>query len=189
VLRFARIPVLRRLSALAARLTDKNLEAMIRDTVSVTGFTSGVKANVIPDEATATIDCRLLPGTDKGEFLSWLGQTLADDGIEISEILLAPPSLSPSDTEAYREIERLIYKMYPDAACVPMINTGFTDSRYFRSLGIDCYGLSTAPLTLEDSARVHGIDERISEASLLEGIKCLFHLACGLCGVDTGPKT
>ena len=184
VLRAARIPILRRLAALAARLKDKNLEAMIRDTVSVTTFQSGIKANVIPEEAIATIDCRLLPGTKKDEFLSWLRHALNDDGMEIEEILYAPPSLSPSDTEAYREIERLILTLYPDAACVPMVNTGFTDSRYFRALGIDCYGLSTAPLTIEETARVHGKDERIGEGALLEGVKALFHLACGLCGYD-----
>jgi acetylornithine deacetylase/succinyl-diaminopimelate desuccinylase-like protein len=189
VLKSARIPFLRFPAALAAILKDKNLEAMIRDTVSVTSFNSGIKANVIPDEAVATIDCRLLPGTDKEEFLSWLRRALKDDAIEISEILYAPPSLSPSDTDAYRELERLILKMYPDAACVPMINTGFTDSRYFRALGIDCYGLSTAPLTIEAMGRVHGRDERISEKALLEGIKCLFHLACGLCGFETTKKT
>jgi len=184
VLKFARIPILRRICALAAQLQDKNLEAMIRDTISITGFTSGIKANVIPDEATATVDCRLLPGTDKEEFLSWMRKALADDGIEISEMLYASPSLSPSDTAAYREIERLIYTLYPDAVCVPMINTGFTDSRYFRTLGIDCYGLSTVPITVEEMARIHGKNERISERSLLEGIKSLFHIACGLCGVD-----
>ncbi|MBN1880628.1 MAG: M20/M25/M40 family metallo-hydrolase [Deltaproteobacteria bacterium] len=188
VLRSARIPFFRPLAALAAALKDKNLDAMIRDTISVTGFTSGIKANVIPDEAVATIDCRLLPGTDKEEFLSWLGRTIGDDGVEVSEILYAPPSLSPSDTDTYREIERLIQEMYPNAACVPMINTGFTDSRYFRSLGIDCYGLSTAPLTIEETARVHGKNERISERALLEGIKCLFHLVGGLCGSDTTQR-
>jgi acetylornithine deacetylase/succinyl-diaminopimelate desuccinylase-like protein len=185
VLRSARIRPLRPLAALAASLKDKNLEAMIRDTISVTTFQSGIKVNVIPDEAVATIDCRLLPGTDKGEFLSWLRRALGDDGIEIEETLCASPSLSPSDTEAYREIEGLLSKMYPNAACVPMINTGFTDSRFFRSLGIDCYGLSTVPMTVEEMARIHGKDERIDERSLLEGIRCLFHLVGGVCGFDT----
>jgi len=189
VLRSSGVSFLRPLAALAASMKDKNLEAMIRDTVSVTTFQSGIKANVIPDEAVATIDCRLLPGTDKEEFLSWLRRALGYDGIEISEILYAPPSISPSDTDSYREIERLIITMYPDAVCVPMINTGFTDSRYFRSLGIDCYGLSTAPLTIEDMARIHGKDERISERALLEGIKSMFHLACGLCGSDAIQQT
>ena len=189
VLRSARIPFLRPIAALAACLKDKNLEAMIRDTISVTTFQSGIKANVIPDEAVATIDCRLLPGTDKKEFLSWLRRALGEEGMEIEELLFSPPSLSPADTEAYREIEGLIREMYPDAACVPMINTGFTDSRYFRSLGIDCYGLSTAPITIEEMSRIHGKNERMNERSLLEGIRCLFHLTCGLCGFDETKQT
>ncbi len=62
-----------------------------------------------------------------------------------------------------------------------MIATGFTDSRFFRDLGIVSYGLLPAPLTNEDVQTVHGKNERISEEGLLFGVQYMYRLILRLC--------
>ena len=62
-----------------------------------------------------------------------------------------------------------------------MVSTGFTDSRFFRDLGIISYGLLPAPLTTEDVQTVHGKNEKISEEGLLLGTRYMYHLIERLC--------
>ena len=180
VMKGVRAPIIRKLvGALIAM--DPQLSAMIRDTVSLTKFTSGTKENVIPDEARATIDNRLLPGTDIDEYKKWLKKVIRDENIEISEILTAAPSLSSYKTEFFNAIQSVAKDLEPKSVTLPMISTGFTDSRFFRELGIASYGLVPGPVTREDIKTIHGRNERISEESLLFGIRFMYNLILKTC--------
>ncbi|MBN1573955.1 MAG: M20/M25/M40 family metallo-hydrolase [Deltaproteobacteria bacterium] len=180
VLRLTALPPLR---GLIGNIMGKNLSigAMMRDTVSVTTFNAGVKENVIPDEAAATLDNRLLPGTDKSEYLDWIKKTMKDDSIEIEEIFHSPASRSPVDTDFYGSVKAVAQDMYPDVTVVPMVTSSFTDSRFFRDIGMVSYGLIPAELTTEELAAIHGHNERISERSLTNGVKFVYNLILKLC--------
>lgn len=180
ILRLARVPILR---GAVGRLLGKNrsIGAMLRDTVSVTTFNAGVKENVIPDEATANLDSRLLPGVEKGEYIDWLKGVLKDDEIEIVEIFHSPSSQSPVETDFYEAISDVTHDIYPDGTVVPMVSSSFTDSRFFRDLGIVSYGLIPGGVSSEELATIHGHNERIREESLLEGIKFVYKLIVRLC--------
>jgi len=164
-----------------ARLTaDPRHNALLRDTVAVTGVHAGDKVNVIPGTAQATLDCRLLPGTDKAEFLAWLRRTLADDQIAIEELLFFATEESPIDTGLMRSIRRVAARMHPGAPVFPVPLTSTTDSSVFRSMGITSYGFEPWVLTEEELLLTHGADERISVENLEHGLRFLYGVIEGL---------
>ncbi len=169
----------RRLSA------DKWLNAVLRDTVSLTVLRAGYKVNVIPERAEAEIDCRLLPDTDAAEFHRWLQKRIADERIRVEVMESSPPSgVSPLDSAFYQAAERAIKRHVPGSTVSPLLMTGATDGRYFRQRGYPTYGFGPVVLEPEDISRLHGIDERISFENLALGIKIARDIIRELCVGD-----
>ncbi len=150
--------------------------AMLRNTISLTVLQGGTKANVIPSEASATLDCRLIPGTDKEKFLREVKNRLGDE-IEV-EVLSESESLPPSslDTELYRSIEKIASENDPGCPIVPYLLAGATDSRFLREKGIVTYDFCPFRLTERELMRVHANNERIDLENLKSGTKALVDL-------------
>jgi acetylornithine deacetylase/succinyl-diaminopimelate desuccinylase-like protein len=180
ILKLAKVPLLR---GIIANMMSKNpsICAMLTDTMSVTTFNSGVKENVIPDRAEATLDNRLLPGTDKTEYIEWIKMTIDDDSIEVIELFHSEPSESPVDTDFFGAISDVACEMHPDGVIVPMVSSSFTDSRFFRDIGIISYGLVPGGMTSEELSTIHGQNERIRIESFLNGVKFVYKLILRLC--------
>jgi acetylornithine deacetylase/succinyl-diaminopimelate desuccinylase-like protein len=160
-------------SAAARAITaDPAYNATLRNTVTVTGLRGSDKTNVIPPTATAAVDVRLLPGEDPAAFLAELVRVVDDSDVVLSpQGPNWPATESPTDTELYRAIEAAARARHPDAVVTPFMLSGFTDSHYFRRLGIASYGVSPFPLTAADSRGVHGNDERVSLEAINFGIR------------------
>ena len=159
------------------RLTSNPIyNAMIRDTVSLTILQGGSKANVIPSESTATLDCRLIPGSSKERFLEELKKRLGNEiGVEvISESLSLPPS--PFNTDLFRAIEKYANQKDPGCPVVPLLLPGATDSRYLREKGIISYDFCPFRLTEKELMRIHGNNERISVENLGFGMKMMLDI-------------
>ncbi len=180
ILRSVRLAFMRPLVGTLLAKTP-TIGAMLTDTVSVTTARAGIKENVIPDKAHVTVDTRLLPGTDKEAFKEWMRGRLGDEKIAIREIFYSPASLSPADGEFFEAVTETASRLSPDSVTIPMISTGFTDSRFFRDLGIVSYGLLPAPLTTQDVQAVHGKNEKISEEGMLLGVRYIYELILRLC--------
>lgn len=150
--------------------------AMLRNTISLTILQGGTKSNVIPSESTATLDCRLIPGTNKEEFLKEIKRRVGEE-IEI-EVISESKSLPPSplDTDLYRAIERFASKN--DLACplVPYLLAGATDSRFLREHGIITYDFCPIRLTEKELMKVHANNERIDLENLKFGTKMLLEI-------------
>jgi len=147
--------------------------AMVRDTISLTILHGGSKANVIPSESTATLDCRLIPGSSKENFLKRLQGKLGDE-IEvevISESQSNPPS--PLDTDFFKAIQKYAAENDPDCPVVPLLLPGATDSRFLREKGIITYDFCPFRLTEKEMLRVHGNNERIAIENLRFGMKMM----------------
>jgi acetylornithine deacetylase/succinyl-diaminopimelate desuccinylase-like protein len=71
----------------------------------------------------------------------------------------------------FRAIEAVAHARHPNALVTTMMLPGFTDSHYFRRLGIASYGLGPFPLTQGDARGVHGNDERVSIDALRAGLR------------------
>ena len=147
--------------------------AMIRDTISLTILQGGSKVNVIPSESTATLDCRLIPGSSKEDFLQEIKKRLGD-GIEVAvkgdSLSLQP---SPFDTDLFRALQK--YAIENDLNCpvVAYLLPGATDSRFLREKGIISYDFCPFRLTEKEMLRVHGNNERIAVENLKSGVKML----------------
>jgi acetylornithine deacetylase/succinyl-diaminopimelate desuccinylase-like protein len=181
LLRHLNNPLIMRLAAgrLAA---DKLTNAILRDTVSLNVLKAGYKVNVIPERAEAEVDCRLLPDTDAEEFHAWLRERLADDRVKVEIEESSPPTgVAPLDGPFPQAVAKAVKRYVPEAAVFPLLMPGGTDGRYFRQRGYAAYGFGPLILDRADIARVHGIDERISEENLLLGVKMTRDIIRELC--------
>jgi len=163
--------------AFSKRLTSNPIyNAMVRDTISLTILQGGSKVNVIPSESTATLDCRLIPGSPKEIFLKEIKKRLGDEvEVEvISESRSLPPS--PFDTDLFRAIQRFAAKNDPGCPVVPHLLPGATDSRLLREKGIITYDFCPFRLTEEEMMIIHGNDERIALENLRFGMKMLVEI-------------
>ena len=150
--------------------------ALVRNTIVPTVISGSNKTNVIPAQATAQLDCRLLPGEDPQKFIAELEQVADDPQVRFSILLNFPSLASKTDTELFRTIQTVASRHHPDAPVVPGILVGFTDSHYFRRKDIVSYGFTAIPLAQGEFHRVHGLNERISLESLLSGTQTLIEV-------------
>jgi acetylornithine deacetylase/succinyl-diaminopimelate desuccinylase-like protein len=135
---------------------------MLRTTISLTRLEGSNKINVIPPEATAEIDCRVLPVEDTDQFTQRVREAAGDpQHIRVEQLMAFKPNTSSSETAAYKAIAEVAQRSYPGIKVVQALETGFTDSHYFREIGIQSYGWDAVERTSEESATAHGNNERV----------------------------
>jgi acetylornithine deacetylase/succinyl-diaminopimelate desuccinylase-like protein len=157
-------------------LGDVYWNAILRNTIAITGLQGSNKTNVIPAEATADVDIRLLPDADPAAVLASLKQVVGDTAVAWAP-LLAPktPLENPIDTDLFRAIERAARERDPGALVTTPMLTGATDRPTYRALGIVTYGFDPFKVEASDAQRgVHGNDERISVANVGFGVRYLY---------------
>lgn len=151
--------------------------AILRNTISITALKGSDKTNVIPPEATAELDVRLLPGSSPADFVAELRRVIGDSAVEITP--LRPEreaTTSPLESALVEAVREAVDAMDPGALLTTPMLTGYTDSYYYRSLGIGAYGLSPFRLTEAESRTVHGNDERVSLANLRFGVEFFYRI-------------
>jgi acetylornithine deacetylase/succinyl-diaminopimelate desuccinylase-like protein len=146
--------------------------SMLRDTIAPTMLSAGVRANVIPSEARAILNVRLLPGDTIDVLLADLTKSVNDPQIRFEVQsdagLAAPPSSLESDF--YVTITKAASQEFSGAPVLPFLSAGATDSAQLRLHNVQAYGLSPFPMSDEDSRRMHADDERIPLASFDKGV-------------------
>jgi len=148
---------------------DPGLHTLTRNTCSITRLMGSEKINVVPPEAGAELDCRLLPDQDPEAFIAELHEVLGPE-VEIEKLMGFTPAVSSTDTELYRILRDVTLENFPGAQFVPQVQGGFTDSHFFRDLGIVCYGYEATATPQGDAAGVHGNDERVTEENVRRGV-------------------
>jgi acetylornithine deacetylase/succinyl-diaminopimelate desuccinylase-like protein len=134
---------------------------------------AGYKHNVIPSEATAGVDGRILPGqTD--DFLAVVDELIGPDVAREFASFAEPVSVS-HETPAFAAMAAALRAHDPDALVLPYSMAGGTDAKLFSRIGIDCYGFApgTTPPGFDAGAYVHGVDERVLIDSLTFGVRVL----------------
>jgi len=122
--------------------------------------------------ATAAIDVRLLPGQDPAAFVADLVRVVGDTAVTFRpQSQTWSATESSTETEMFRAITAVARARHPTALVTTIMLPGFTDSHYFRRMGIASYGLGPFPLTQSDSRGVHGNDERVSVEALRFGVR------------------
>lgn len=164
---------------------NRQLSSMLRNTVSLTVLKSGYKTNVIPAEATAELDCRLLPGVDKDKFIEEIRQKIAEPSVDISVVDWVHADASTYESELFDVIKKVAAKEQPGVPVVPVVAPWFTDSHWFRELGATAYGFEPFELDPEHVATQHGKDERLPIKTFSQGIKYLYEIVGDVAGIDT----
>ena len=137
--------------------------AMLHDTVTPTILKAGYKSNVIPADATATFNSRILPGRKAADLIADIKRIVDDPKIEFAfePPTRAPVGVMPIDTDLYRAA----VASAPGVRVLPYMAAWTTDSQDLRALGTIMYGIDP-PMTADDLRRVHGEDERLPLAAL-----------------------
>lgn len=147
--------------------------AVLRNTANPTRLAAGYKDNVIPSRASATIDCRIIPGQEEAfleEFRSVLGPDLSIETVEDQ-----PPLQTGFDGPLVAAMGDALRAEDPGARPVPYMLSGGTDAKAFIKLGMRCFGFSPLklPADLPFAALFHGIDERVPVDGLQFGVRVL----------------
>lgn len=152
--------------------------SMLRDSIAPTMLRAGIRSNVVPSEARATLNIRLLPGDSIEGLVEELKKLVSDPQIRFEVERAARPPAPPSsiESELYRSIERTTAEVFPGAIVMPLMSTGATDSAQLRLRNVQAYGLLPFPLTDEDDRRMHADDERIPLGAFRKGIEYLYRV-------------
>jgi acetylornithine deacetylase/succinyl-diaminopimelate desuccinylase-like protein len=144
--------------------------SMLRTSVSPNIFQGGYRSNVIPSEAKATLDVRMLPDEDAAAFLEQVKHVVNDPAVEVR---FASQEVRPSgttarlDSEAYKTLEAAITRVY-NTITLPTMSTGATDMAQLRAKGVQCFGIGPAA-DMEDGPKgfgAHSDQERLLESEL-----------------------
>ena len=150
-------------------------DAVLRNGISPTMLSGGVRTNVIPAEASATLNVRTLPGEDIEEVCARLRAVVHEPGVEIRVRGSGDDApASPVRAEMFDAIRDAVRALEPSIAVVPYLSTGATDSAPLRRLGVKAYGILPFPLTQEDEHRMHGHDERVPVSALSFGVQTVY---------------
>jgi acetylornithine deacetylase/succinyl-diaminopimelate desuccinylase-like protein len=151
-----------------------------RTSVVPTVIDAGFRRNVIPSEATAMLDIRMLPDENVEEFYEKLAAVIDDPRVEIVPEAIYRPAAPPSeiDNEMFRVLEDVALRMYPKATVLPIMQTGATDMAQVRAKGMQAYGVGPARSIEEMNSGygAHGDNERIEEEAFVELVKYMWNV-------------
>jgi acetylornithine deacetylase/succinyl-diaminopimelate desuccinylase-like protein len=144
--------------------------SMLRTSVSPNIFNGGYRSNVIPSEAKATLDVRMLPDENPAAFLEQVGRVVNDPGVEVRFAAQNTRPEGPDarlDSEAFKALEAAGTRVY-NTVTLPTMSTGATDMAQLRAKGVQCFGIGPAT-DVEDGPKgfgAHSDQERLLESEL-----------------------
>jgi acetylornithine deacetylase/succinyl-diaminopimelate desuccinylase-like protein len=159
-----------------------NYNATLRTTCVATRLDAGHANNALPQTATATVSCRLLPNVTVGEVERTLVRVLADSGIHLRGSPRPSAGPTPVTPEMLATLERVTAQVFGDGVpVIPMMGVGATDAVFLRAVGIPTYGVSGIFGDPND-VRAHGKDERVLVKSFYQAQEFLRRLMGALAG-------
>jgi acetylornithine deacetylase/succinyl-diaminopimelate desuccinylase-like protein len=154
--------------------------ALLRTTCVATRLEGGHADNALPQTARANVNCRILPGHTSDEVRRVLVEVLAEERIGVTEPVPAVAGPASSvDPDFMAAAERITQELWPGMSVIPIMSTGATDARYFRTAGSRAYGVSGIFVDVDDN-RAHGQDERLGVRQFYEGQEFLQRLVLAL---------
>lgn len=149
---------------------DPEFTGQLRTTCVATLLQAGHAENALPQRATATVNCRILPGVEVETVKTGLERAIANPAIEIRT--LGAPSASPVSElrpEIRAAVAAAVHARYPDMPIVPYMETGATDGKEFRLAGVPTFAVSAIVMKPGDRNE-HGLNEKISVEAFFGGL-------------------
>jgi acetylornithine deacetylase/succinyl-diaminopimelate desuccinylase-like protein len=157
---------------------------MLRTSVSPNIFAGGYRSNVIPSEAKATLDVRMLPDEDPAKFLEQIKQVVNDPAVEVrfpSRNTRPPAPAARLDSEPFKVLEAAASRIY-NVPTLPTMSTFATDMAQLRAKGMQCFGIGPAT-DLEDGPKgfgMHSDQERLLESELYRFVRFNYEVVAEL---------
>jgi carboxypeptidase PM20D1 len=169
---------------------NPSTNAMIRTTTAPTMLSGSSKPNVLPAEARAVINFRLLRGDDRESVIDQVTRIIDDEDVEVRPIgpYAAPSPVSETETDIFRLLHRTISGFYPEALVSPYLVMAATDARHYTGLSDQVFRFMPVMLGSEDLARFHGVNERISMQNYARSIAFYRHLIMEMDFRETGVE-
>lgn len=148
---------------------DPRTNALIRTTLTPTLIRGGIKENVLPPQAEAWLNARILPGESPFTVLEHVRRVVNDPNVQIEIVpgaAWAPSPISPSHTPAYKVLHQVITSVYPQALVAPYLMVMASDARYYAQISPQVYRFTPYALTSTDLEGIHGINEHLSIENL-----------------------
>jgi acetylornithine deacetylase/succinyl-diaminopimelate desuccinylase-like protein len=163
---------------------DDSLNFLLRDTITLTMLGGSEQTNVIPAEAWANLDVRILPGGDPKVLMEALRRVVNDPNVTIEpiETEFRVANYSTTDNALYSAIKDVVGKYFPGTPVVPHITSGYTENQRYRPLGMIAYGFDPYAATDEEGNTEHGNDERIRVDEVRRGPRILFDVVAEVAG-------
>lgn len=159
----------------------RRLSAAFHNTATPTILKAGSKINVIPAEAEAAVDCRILPGTTR-ESLEPEIRAVVGDEVEIEFGPIYPALESDPASPLFETMRQVLAEHEPGSVLVPGLITGGTDAKRIGPLGVKVLGF--VPMRYEGpgmTGLAHNHDERVSVANLRFGTHVLYDVVSRFC--------
>lgn len=152
---------------------DPASNARIRTTTAATVFQAGIKDNVLPHNARAVVNFRILPGDTVADVVHHVKETVGK-GIQVKVsggFSSEPPPEAPIEGDAFRQIQTTVAQVFPGSVSTPNLLSGATDSRHYIALTPNVYRFHPMRVRAEDLVRIHGTNERIGIKNYAEVVK------------------
>jgi carboxypeptidase PM20D1 len=146
-------------------------QPLVKDTCALTMLSAGVKENVVPARASATFDCRILPGTDPRAFHDEMLALVADPRVTLTVFQAIAATGSNPDHALLDAWRARLKQEAPAMVVAPILSRGATDCRFVRAAGVPCYGFMPVHVTPEELDRLHGKDEQLRVVELEKGLQ------------------
>jgi acetylornithine deacetylase/succinyl-diaminopimelate desuccinylase-like protein len=172
-------------ASLSALTQNPAYNSQLHTTCVATLLNAGEAENALPQNARATVNCRLMPGEPPGDVEQALNRVIADPKVVVTptgRAVESPPS--PLDPEVMAAVEHTSSAMWPGVAVIPTMSGGYTDSRWLRNAGIPAYGVSGLFADGGNSG-VHGRNEHVGVSQVYDSKEFLYRLVKALAGGNT----
>jgi len=156
-----------------------NTNAAIRTTSAATMFSAGIKENILPSEARAIVNFRILPGDSIKGVLEHVESVVDDPRVKVEKLEASsgePSDISNVDAAGFLTIQRTLRQVFPEVLIAPALCLGGTDSEHYAHLSSAIYRFSPLRLRPEDMKRLHGVNERTSLKDYAGSVTFYYHL-------------
>lgn len=159
-------------------LSDPSTAAMVRTTIAPTMLRAGVKDNVLPNEAKAVVNFRILPGDTFETVTNHVESVIGDERISIrryGDLQVLPSSISNVNSPGFEALQQAVMDVMGDVYVAPYLVFGATDSRHYSTISDQIYRFAPMNISSNDLTRMHGTGERVKVESYLNSIRFYSH--------------
>ena len=162
--------------------------AQVRTTTAPTMLWGSSAENVLPREARAVVNYRLLNGDTVDDVLDYVKATVDNPHVRVglTEAIVSEASpISATDSEAFRTIHKTVKQVFPEVLMAPSMMVGYSDSRLYTAVAKDIYRFLPIVAKQEDVDRIHGINERLSVENYGQIVAFYMQLIMNCAGIPT----